>query len=50
MMAFITHGPCHYVIGVGKDSGHGVKLGKIRNFQKWKNDNNNKFPEWFREA
>ena len=29
----------------------GVKPGKIRNFQKWKNDNNNnKLLEWFREA
>ena len=29
----------------------GVKLGKLRNFQKWKNDNNNnKLPEWLREA
>ena len=28
-----------------------VKPGKIINFQKWKNDNNNnKLPEWFREA
>ena len=29
-----------------------VKPGKIRNFQKWQNDNNNnnKLPEWFREA
>ena len=28
-----------------------IKPGKIRNFQKWKNDNNNnKLPEWFREA
>ena len=29
-----------------------VKPGNIRNFQKWKNDNNNnnKLPEWFREA
>ena len=28
-----------------------VKPGNIRNFQKWKNDNNNnKLPEWFKEA
>ena len=31
---------------------YSVKPGKIRNFQKWKNDNNNnkKLPEWFMEA
>ena len=28
-----------------------VKPGKIRNFQQWKNDNNNnKLLEWFKEA
>ena len=32
--------------------GENVKPEKNRKFQKWKNDNNNnnKFPEWFKEA
>ena len=31
--------------------GEECKPGKIRNFQKWQNDNkNNKLPEWYKEA